>query len=87
MGAKLEESEIATRLVRWAWAKMNLEFQINVICDGKVTHLAREVVNTSGLSTTQKAMAPRIAKVAAELLAGEKVLTRSLDEHFKTAAD
>lgn len=66
---------------------MKIEFQINVICDGKLTHLAREVVSTSNLTSTQRAMAPRIAKVAAELLAGEKVLTRSLNEHFQTAID
>jgi hypothetical protein len=66
---------------------MRIEFQINVLCDGRLVHLAREVVNTAELTNTQRAMAPRIAKVAAELLAGEKVLTRSLEEHFHTAAD
>lgn len=67
---------------------MTLELVITLRCDGKDIHLARETAHISADPTaTQKHEAQRIAKVAIQLLAGEKVLSRSLEDHLNTALD
>ena len=66
---------------------MTLELEIRLKCDGQVTALAHETAHLAALTETQRHEAQRIAKAAIQLLAGERVLARSLHEHLNSTSD
>jgi len=61
---------------------MQIVIEIKLQCDGEETLLARDEKHVTSLSTTQTMIAKRIANSAAELLAGESVLSKPLHQHL-----
>ena len=62
---------------------MRLIIDITITCDGETKSLAHESVYVKEVSPARRYLARHVASVAAQILSGEKIVTKELPEHFK----
>lgn len=62
---------------------MTLEIEVRLKSDGDTTILAHETAHVCGITPAQTSLAGRIARVAMELITGEKIILKPLKEHLK----